>query len=46
MLHNLPFALADFGVLLHEHEVIKVGINYWKIKEIFEQDEDSPNWIL
>ncbi len=45
MLHNLPFALADFGVLPHEHELIKVGINYWKNKgkEIFEQDEDSPN---
>ncbi len=41
MIHNLPFALTDFGIKPHDHEKIKEGITYWEQKGsiLFEQDE-------
>lgn len=41
MIHNLPFALADFGITPNENTIIKEGVKYWESlgSTLFEQDE-------
>ncbi len=42
MIHNLSFALTNFGLKPHEHPEIQKGIKFWEEKggQLFEQDED------